>query len=1017
MDIPKHIAGLPFKNQQVAFSTVNALLSDPLSFYEFTEIFEPLMGELALCPDPDMALNNFERFTSAIFSRSAFYGYLKTIPFLLGLLVKLFGSSQFLSDALIRNPEYLDWLADPAVLNTQKNRQIMGSELGQAMKLFPKPESKMHVLRRFKRREMLHIGVRDILGSASLETTVGELSDLADVMVEAAVDLAWQECQAKYGAPMQDEAEGGGPAKFCVIGMGKLGGRELNYSSDIDVMFIYSTEGTVVGAQGKTSRMTAHEFFNRMSERVVSALASSTKEGYVFRVDTRLRPEGDTGPLARSLESYETYYATWGEAWEKLALIKARPIAGDKKLGEEFLAMTRPFVYEKRLASSAIDEIRQVKRRIESRLASEGKTFTEVKLGYGGIREIEFSIQLLQLLHGAGDVALQNSNSLQTIDALGNKKLLSQDEVKGLDEAYRFLRRVEHFLQIVHELQVHELPSGPDEIAKLAKRIGYKDEGKITAPARFQKDYQRLTAFVHDFHQRIFGQEQGKPEQNDWGGLLEKQNASQAIAALKNIGFKDPRKAQSVLGILAHGPSYMHLSSATVREFIHLMPKLLALLKDSPDPDMALNALERIVSSQGARMGLYKLLEAHEKLLELLVVTAGNSQDLSEMFVRHPEFLEALTRDKFLSEPKRIPDLNADLAALCKEDSNEDPDKTIKSFRQYETLRIGVRDLLGLATLPTVLAELSDLADVVFQHVFGRQLAVVRRPRPFAVLALGKWGSRELGYYSDLDLIFVYDGPEAENEPYQKIAQSMMHALGETTVDGFLYKVDARLRPGGKNNVLVLSLQGYRDYLSAHLQTWEKQALTRMRFVAGDEKLGDAFVCLVEPYLYARGLVKNEAADIRSMRERMTKEKVAPEKRGSHVKLDTGGIVDVEFAVQLLQLHWGTKHRNLRHATTMDVLAGANKLGILSPADSKSFSEGYLFLRTIENKLRIVSGLSSGASREVIPEGLEDQFKLVRRLGFAGGDPKRAVDAFWKKYRDCTQAVRKAFDELCRSVK
>ncbi len=986
----KFLSKLRFQNPDAAAKSILSLASDPLSFDPFSSVFGILTDCLAICPDPDLALNNLERFTAAVFSRSTLYGYFKSRPALLELIIKLFGSSHYLSDALVRNPEYLDWISDPDILESKKDRAVYLKELQQTLQLFPKRESKLHVLQRFKRRELLRIGVRDILGQTPLEITVGELSALTDALVQAAMDMAVDECLAKYGTPMDESTGKLIPAKFCVIGMGKLGGQELNYSSDIDLMFVYSGEGPVRGAKGKSSAFSTHEFFNRVGELIIHILAAPTREGYVFRVDLRLRPEGETGPLARSLESYETYYAIWGVAWEKLALIKARPIAGDEKLGQEFIAMTRPFVYQKHLSLTAIEDLRHLKKRIEGKLALKGNTFTEVKLGYGGIREIEFPIQLLQLMHGANAPALRGNNSLQTIKALGQAGLLLQDEERDLSEGYRFLRRVEHFLQIVHAFQIHELPTQDAELEKLAKRMGYVDKARESALATFRADHQRVTSLVHAFHARIFTDspvDSGAQPGENLEFLFQKDQRVKALAHLSSLGFQKTDDALSALHLLANGPSYMHLSPATVREFVLLSPALLCLLKDSPNSDMALNQLERIVSVQGARSGFYKLLKENEKVLELLVTVAGNSPDLTEILVKEPAFLEALTRDPGLASPRGAEPMPAG--------------QELQQYKDYEVLRIGVRDILHLASLPDTLGELSSLADVILTH--GYTSLVGKRGPRFAVFALGKWGSREMGYYSDMDAVFVYDDDESKDQFYQKLAQSLIASVS-------LYKLDLRLRPGGKNDVLAMPLAGYRQYYASRVQTWEKQSLTRLRFIAGNQSVGDRLMRLTRDLLYSHGLSPAQIKEIQLMRDRMTKEKVSPVQKGRHVKLDVGGIVDIEFAAQLLQLHWGWKFPQLRQGSTLEILAKVGELELLDKKSLRTFTDGYLFLRNVENRIRMVSGQSS----EIIPEGKEEQYQLVRRLGFHGKNSVDVLGGFWKKYKDSAVAVRQAFRKLCQ---
>ncbi len=401
------------------------------------------------------------------------------------------------------------------------------------------------------------------------------------------------------------------------------------------------------------------------------------------------------------------------------------------------------------------------------------------------------------------------------------------------------------------------------------------------------------------------------------------------------------------------------------------------------------------------------------------MVIAGNSPDLAQTLVSHPEFLESLTRDAFMLVPKQFKDFCGGLRDAVKGPLDlKDKREQIRLFKRYEMLRIGVRDLMKWCELPVVLAELSDLADAlidaslncVYQDIGEKRKA---EKVPFAIMALGKWGSREMGYYSDLDALFVYEGNEEEAQTYQKISQKVICSVSEEEAGGFLYKMDVRLRPGGKNDILILPLDGYQQYYAEKLQTWEMQTLTRMRFAAGDRDLGRRFMQMAETFVYARALTQEQVIDVQMMRARMTKEKVSVSQKGSHVKLDVGGIVDVEFAAQLLQLHWGWKIPAMRHGTTLEILRRGRDEDILGEEAFQSLSQGYVFLREVENKIRMVSGMPT----ELIPQNSEAQYHLVRRLGFLNGDTQKSVDAFWRKYRDCTSAVRRAFEEICEAVK
>ena len=461
-----------FTDVKKADRNLLSLAGEPPTRRLFAEIVEELLQRICESPDLDAALNNLERFANVAFDRNFFYTLLRDAPALISLLVACFGSSQYLSDTLIRNPEYFEWLMEPGVMSHPRDRNVMYQELSSKVKIPGSLDKKLNAMRRYKRREALRIGLRDLLKEADLETTTLELSNLADASLQIAYELAEAQLTPGFGEPQFVDADGKiKKSAFAVIGMGKLGGCELNFSSDIDVMFVYSHEGET--SKGIDNR----EYFTKMSEFIVNALSKVTEEGYVFRVDIRLRPESSTGSIVRSLDSYEAYYEGWGEIWERQALIKARPVAGDAELGRAFIEMIQPFVYQRYLDAKTIElikkDIRNTKAKIEKRIGPKA-VHSHVKLGVGGIREIEFIVQVLQLINGGRDKELQNRNTLKTIELLHTKGYLDEKESTCLKEAYRFLRTVEHRLQIIADRQIHLLPSRKDELNKLAKRMGYR---------------------------------------------------------------------------------------------------------------------------------------------------------------------------------------------------------------------------------------------------------------------------------------------------------------------------------------------------------------------------------------------------------------------------------------------------------------------------------------------------------------------------------------------------------------
>ena len=594
----------------------------------FAEIVNHLLSASADSPDADAALNNFERFVSSTFNRLWLYRLLHDAPFLLRILSTCFGSSTYFSDILVRNPDYFYELIDAGVMGDPKDRETMYRELSQAVRPFDLAEQKLNAIRGYKRKESLRLGLRDLLGDADLETTTRELTNLAEVALQICYEIGKAELTPKMGVPLGELPNGEKvPSTLAVIAMGKFGGYELNFSSDIDVMFVYSHDG--VTDQGVENR----EYFVKLCEFIINGMSKVTKAGYVFRVDVRLRPESRVGVIARSIDNYEAYYEGWGEIWERQALIKARPVAGDLKLGEQFIHTVQPFVYQRYLDEFFITEIkldiRHTKARIENRLREQGDDLTtHVKLGTGGIRDVEFTIQCLQLIHGGPIPALRNHNSLETIELLYQHGVLNQADREALADAYRFLRTVEHRIQMKSDLQHYSLPSKESELIKLAKRIGYQNSGTGSALEAFQTDYARHTGTVRQIFEKVLAALISDRE-IDIATLLTTNDLGVIRNLLEPVGLTDVREAHRRLKLMADGPDGVRFSPQVRRLFVDLAPTLLRLLSESPDPDMALRYIETFAGKVGARSSHYAMFNEQPSILELLTNAMWNQSFLS----------------------------------------------------------------------------------------------------------------------------------------------------------------------------------------------------------------------------------------------------------------------------------------------------------------------------------------------------------------------------------------------------
>jgi [glutamine synthetase] adenylyltransferase / [glutamine synthetase]-adenylyl-L-tyrosine phosphorylase len=504
-----------FKEVKKADANLQLVADEPRARRAFSEIIEDWLECLSQSPDPDQALNYFERFTRATINKTQLLLYLGSSPYTLWLLSKLFGSSPFLSEILIRNPTYLYWITDPNTLDKRKSKEAFENEISPAMRTLRTKERKLETLCIFKRKELLGIGVRDLLRKCSVAETTEALSALAETIIQKVYELCDDFLRTRFGTPLRRAGSGKkARAVFTVLGMGKLGGGELNFSSDVDLLYLYdSGEGETSGIKrdGPETRISNTEYFRRLSQEITSALSGLTNEGYLYRVDLRLRPEGRSGQIAYPLKGYLKYYGSRGETWERLALLKAWPAAGDHALGRQFLRQVSAFVYGQPYSSESLGEVKTIKERIDRKIQARGETRLNVKLGMGGIREIEFVVQFIQTFFGKKIPQIRERNTFNALKKLLQEKILTSETYQYLTDAYVFLRNVEHSLQIVHEFQTHRLPEDPHELRICALRLDYKDSERSTASEAFLKDYRFHTEQVNRIFQHLFHTPQASP--------------------------------------------------------------------------------------------------------------------------------------------------------------------------------------------------------------------------------------------------------------------------------------------------------------------------------------------------------------------------------------------------------------------------------------------------------------------------------------------------------------------------
>lgn len=1048
-----HIWGL--RELDRAWQNLNHL-GQSIGVEALRELSGPLGRILPRCPVPDMALNNLERFLANPTGALQLPRLLENRARTLEILLQLFSTSQHFSDLLVTNPEFIEMLRVP--LRRSPSREEMQEQLQAEVDAAFEDSAVLRAFPRFRQRQTLRIGTNDIIRDRPLEEITRDIARVADAAIEVALATACRHVSSRFGEPY---TASGKPARCVVLAFGKHGGEELNYSSDIDLMFLYDDEGATRGK--RVTHLSNEEFFGRVVGDVVRLLSSHTDRGQAYRVDLRLRPEGHHGPLARSLASTLSYYDTLGRTWERQALIKVRPVAGDLDLGEEFLRAIEPFVYRKYLSFAEINEIKAIKRRIEHKALRAGVSDTEVKTGHGGIRDIEFTIQFLQLLNGGDLPEVRQRNTLLAMQALERVGCLTYEEYHILEDAYRFLRKTEHRLQLLFDLQTHRLPSGDDELRKLALRMGYRArsrlDGRTTRRGRGPRRVDEiaptppdasvlkdpLMAFLHDYrekthlnrkildhlvHQTFEGEGgQAEPESDLILDPLPDPEAARAV--LEKYGFRDIQGAYYNLCQLAH-ESVPFLSQRRCRHFLaSIAPRLLRALADTPDPDAALVNLENVTASLGAKAVLWELFSFNPPSLKLYVDLCAWSRFLSEILINNPGMIDDLLDTLVLNQPRTAEELRSELAELCK--NAADPDPILHSFQKKELLRIGVRDILSKDTTEATGAALSDLAETILSQIaeiqinplekrFGEpHLAEGSRAGQrcrYVLLGLGKFGGREMSYHSDLDLILVYEGDGQTGPPpaasrfdrfeltsnfhfFTEFAQRVIKSASVLGPLGRLYQVDMRLRPTGKSGSLVIPLTEFRRYYEeGEAQLWERQALTRARVVQGDAVFGEEVMMAVSHVAFELPWQRAYAQEIQSMRERLEASRSERD-----LKRGFGGLVDIEFLVQLFQLKYARDFPALRTPNTRLALEAAYASGLLSQSEHTILREGYDFLRMIQGRLRLVNN----RSLDELPETEEEMEKFARRLGWEMRSGQSAADQLRERLEHHTSQTRGLF--------
>ena len=884
--------------------------------------------------------------------------------------------SDFIYRSCLGQPSLLPELAGAGDLVSAYGPGDYGTRLSALLDGVETEEALSALLRRFRRREMVRIAWRDLAGRAALEETVADLSAFADAVLQNALDCLYRwQCETIGVARGKD----GSRQKLVVLAMGKLGARELNFSSDIDLIFAFPKAGR---AEGPAGEMSNEEWFTRLCRSLIRVVGQNTADGMVFRVDTRLRPDGENGPLVMSFDNTEDYYQQHGREWERYAWIKTRAAAGDRHAGRSLIRRLAPFVYRRYLDFGTFDALRQMKRSIAQEVKRR-RLVDDIKLGPGGIREIEFFGQIFQLIRGGVLPALQARAIGKVLAWLAEERIISDETARSMTRAYRFLRMVEHRLQEFADQHTHRLPVDSRGRQRLAFSAGFSDWESFAEALSVHRNS------VRESFNALLEPRAGKaaPETQTAGAALDsvwrgETGPEEAARALTAAGFNQPEEVLRQLRDLKEHGATRSLSREGRQRLDLLLPSLLKVAGRTADPETVLGRLIDLVRSVQRRTTYLALLLEHPAALDHLARLVEASPWISTYLARHPALFDELIDPRTLYAPPRRAELEAELHHRLARPSARELEHQIEElclFKQVNTLRVAAADITGVLPLMRVSDHLSDIAEVVlgkvitlaWDHLVERHGAPVCRldgvdlRRGFAVVAYGKLGGLELGYGSDLDLVFLHAGSGAETRGggkpvddttfFARLGQRVVHILTAHTAAGLLYEVDMRLRPSGTSGILVSPLAAFGAYQQKEAWTWEHQALIRARPVGGSPRMAEAFFRIRRQVMRKERDPGRLAREVAEMRERIRKgHGTGAAADAFDLKQGAGGLVDIEFLVQYLVL----RHASRRNALTtwtdnVRLIRTLNREGVLDDDTAALLRKAYLTFRSKMHRLSL----------------------------------------------------------------
>jgi glutamate-ammonia-ligase adenylyltransferase len=956
---------------------------------------DPLLAIMGRTADPDSALHQLVRLHEAVADPDELLDGLVDDEGTAMRLLSVLGASTALADHLVRHSDHWHELTDPTLGSTRPPGFAVRERLLVAVGADPHdelPTSRMpdadavDALRVEYRRVLLRLAARDLAHDVAIDDAAAELSDLAAGTLEAGLAIARQR--------VGDTAA---LASLAVIAMGKLGGHELNYVSDVDVIFVYEP------AEG-AAEQPALRAATQLASQMIRVCSDHTGEGTIWPVDAALRPEGKAGPLVRTLASHRGYYERWAKTWEFQALLKARPVAGDLALGREYVDLVAPMIWRAAERDGFVTDAQAMRRRVIEHIPAR-EADRQLKLGSGGLRDVEFAVQLLQLVHGRMDEAIRPPTTLSALTQLTARGYVGREDGEALHEAYAFLRTLEHRIQLFQLRRIHVVPADEPSLRRLGRSMGFLKE-PVQALDRVWEHHRREVRRLHEklFYRPLLTAVANIP------GPEARLSSEAAGARLAALGYADPKAALRHLEALTSGVS----RTATIQRAI--LPAMLDWFAEGPDPDAGLFGFRRISETLGRTPWYLKTLRDEGQVAERLAHLLSSSRYVTSLLEREPLGVQMLGDD--LTPLPAEPVAQEMLAAAGRHEDLEKAVRGIRAVRRRELYRIAAGDALGLTDVADVGQGLSRLTDATLEatlHVAARtvreQRSLEETPTRIAIIAMGRYGGFELSYSSDADVLFVHEPVEGADLQQatsyaQAVANEIRRLLALPGGDPPL-EVDADLRPEGRQGALVRTLDSYAAYYGKWSKVWEAQALLRADAVVGDEGVRRRFVEMIDPLRFpADGLSADDVVEVRRIKARIDKERLP---RGAdpqlHLKLGRGGLADIEWTVQLLQMKHAGSVPGLRTPQTLRALEGASGAGLISEADADVLTQGWRTVSRVRNAVTLVRGKPA----DELPRDVRQRAAVASILGYSPGATDEMVNDYLRRMRRARAVVERVF--------